>query len=104
MGRWLYRENTRLPHLVYLETGRFRVNTHIHFYISGYVWQHYRRIWTVAEKLWIEQLDRARYCVVQDDLGAGRVYAGYCWKEFDGLSAETLLTEWCYLPTHTELH
>ena len=37
LGRRLYRENTRLPRLVYVETGRFRVNTHIHFYISGYV-------------------------------------------------------------------
>ena len=57
-----------------------------------------------AEKLWIEQVDGARDCVVQDNLGADRVHAGYCWKEFDGLSAETLLTEGCYLPTHTELH
>ena len=44
LGRRLYRENIRLPRLVYVETGRFRVNTHIHFYISGYAWQHYRMI------------------------------------------------------------
>ena len=104
LGRRLYRENTRLPRLVYVETGRFRVNTHIHFYISGYAWQHYRRIWTAAENLWSKQIDGARDCVVQDNLGADRVYAGYCWKEFDGLAAETLLTECCYLPAHTELH
>ena len=37
LGRGLYRENTKLLRLVYVETGRFRVNTHVHFYISGYV-------------------------------------------------------------------
>ena len=100
----LYRENTRLPRLVYVETGRFRVNTHIHFYISGYAWQHYRMIWQTAENTWREQIDGARDCVVQDNLGADRVHAGYCWKEFDGFSAETLLTKCCYLPTHIELH
>ena len=104
LGRQLYRENTRLPRLVYVETGRFRVNTHIHFYISGYTWQHYRRIWQTAEKLWGGQIDGARDCVVQDNLGADRVPTGYCWKEFDGLVAETLLTECCYLLTLTELH
>ena len=104
LGRRLYRGNTRLPRLVYVETGRFRVNTHIHFYISGYAWQHYRMIWNTAEKLWGEQIDGARDCVVQDNLGADKVHTGYCWKEFDGLAAETLLTECCYLPAHTELH
>ena len=104
LGRRLYRENVKLPRLVYIETGRFRVNTHIHFYISGYTWQHYRRIWQTAEKTWRAQIDGARDCVVQDNLGAARVPAGYCWKEFDRLSAETLLTECCYLPTHTGLH
>ena len=104
LGRQLYRETTRLLRLVYLETGRFRVNTHIHFYISGYAWQHYRMIWQTTQKTWREQVDGARDCVVQDNLGADRVPAGYCWKEFDGLEAETLLTECCYLPVHTEIH
>ncbi len=104
LGRRLYRENMRLPRLVYVETGRFRVNTHFHFYISGYAWQHYRRIWTAAENTWRAQIDGARDCVVQDNLGTDRVHTGYCWKEFDRLSAETLLTECCYLPTHIELH
>ena len=104
LGRRLYRENVRLPRLVYVETGRFRVNTHVHFYISGYTWQHYRMIWQAAENTWREQTDGARDCVVQDNLGADRVHAGYCWKKFDGLAAETLLTECCYLPVHNELH
>ena len=65
--------NYQITALSVCGTGRFRVNTHIHFYISGYVWQHYRRIWTVAEKLWIEQVDRARDCVVQDNLGADMI-------------------------------
>ena len=103
MGRRLYRENTRLPRLVYTETGRFRVNTHFHFYTSGYVWHHYRMIWHTAEKTWREQIDGARNCVIQDNLGAHRVHAGYCWKEFDELETETLLTECCNLTTHTEL-
>ena len=104
LGRRLYRENVKLPRLVYIETGRFRVNTHIHFYISGYAWQHYRRIWQAAEKTWREQIDGAKDCVVQDNLGVHRVHAGYRWKEFDRFSSETLLTECCYLPTHTKLH
>ena len=104
LDRRLYRENTRLPRLVYVEAGRFRLNTHAHLYIGGYAWQHYRMIWQTAENTWREQIDGARDGVVQDNLGAHRVHAGYCWKEFDGFSAETLLTECCYLPTHTELH
>ena len=60
-------------------------------------------IWQAAENTWREQIDGARDCVVQDNLGAHRVH-GYCWKEFDGFSAETLMTECSYLPTHTELH
>ena len=104
LGRRLYRDNSRLRRLVYVETGRFRVNTHVHFYISGYAWQHYEMIWHTAEKTWREQIDGAKDCVVQDNLGAERVPAGYCWKEFDRLSAETLLTKCCYLPTHTGLH
>ena len=104
LGRRLYRENVKLPRLVYIETGRFRVNTHIHFYISGYALQHYRRIWHTTENTWREQIDGAKDCVVQDNLGADRVHTGYCWKEFDRLSAETLLTECCYLPTHIKLH
>ena len=100
LGRKLYRENMSLPRLVYVETGRFRVNTHIHFYISGYTWKHYRIIWHAAENTWREQIDGARDCVVQDNLGADKVHAGYCSKEFDGFSAETLMTECCYLPTH----
>ena len=104
LGRRLYRRNTRLPRLVYVETGRFRVNKHIHFFISGYAWQHYRMIWHTAKQLWSEQVDCARDCVILDDLGARRVHVGCCWKEFDWLAAETLLTECCYLPAHTELH
>ena len=80
LGRRLYRENTRLPRLVYPETGRFRVNTHIHIYISGYTWKHYRMIWQTAANTWREQIDGARDCVVQDNLGAHRVHAGYCWN------------------------
>ena len=103
LGRRLYRDNSRLRRLVYVETGRFRVNTHIHFYISGYAWHHYRMIWHTAEKTWREQIDDARNCVIQDNLGAHRVHAGYCWKEFDELETETPLTECCNLTTHTEL-
>ena len=78
LGRRLYRENNRLPRLVYTETGRFRVNTHFHFYISGYAWHHYRMIWQTTEKTWREQIDGARNCVIQDNLGAHRVHTGYC--------------------------
>ena len=41
-------------------------------------------IWHTAEKTWREQIDDARNCVIHDNLGAHRVHAGYCWKEFDG--------------------
>ena len=61
-------------------------------------------IWHAAENTWKEQVDAARDFVIQDNLGADRVHAGYCWKKFDGLAAETLLTECCYLPVHNELH
>ena len=73
LGRRLYRDNSRLRCLVYVETGRFRVNAHVHFYISSYAWQHYKMISHTAEKTWREQIDSARDCVVQDNLGTHRV-------------------------------
>ena len=97
LGRKLYRENIRLPRLVYMETGRWRVNTHIHFYIKGYEQKHCEEIWQMAENLWVELIEGAWDCVIKDNRTDGAARAGYCWKEFNDYGDEILLVDCCYI-------
>jgi hypothetical protein len=97
LGRKLYKENIRLPRLVYMETGRSGANRHIHYYIKGYEPKHYDEIKSIAEKLWVELVEGARDCVIKDNREDGDVRAGYCWKEFKDYSDETLLVDCCYI-------
>lgn len=44
-----YKENRRLPRLVFIESGRARDNTHIHFYIKGRGLKDYGKIKRFSE-------------------------------------------------------
>ena len=90
---------TRLERLVYTETGRWRINRHIHFYIKGYELFQYKIIWQQCEWLWTKLIDNARVCIVKDNLARDWELGNYCWKEFDELGTEVLLTDCCHLKT-----
>lgn len=97
LARRDYNEGTRLQRLVFLETGRNRDNTHFHFFIKGTHLTKYRHIKQVAEANWRRHIHKASDCVVLDNIGHAHERKGYCWKEFDSLSSETLLVECCHL-------
>jgi hypothetical protein len=97
LARRDYNEGTRLQRLVFLETGRNRVNTHFHFFIKGTHLTQYRHIKQAAEANWGKHIERAGNIRVLDNTGLTHERKHYCWKEFDDLSSETLLVECCHL-------
>jgi hypothetical protein len=92
-----YNEGTRLQRLVFIETGRNRVNTHIHFFIKGTHLKQYRHIKQIAEENWNRRIRQARDCVVLDNIEFIHERKGYCWKEFDSIRSETLFLPCCHL-------
>ena len=89
-----YNQGQRLERLVFVEQGRTRTNMHLHYYIKGTHWQHYRQIWTASEEIW-QHIQGAHSCVVKCNLAENSTRAGYCWKEFHSLVVQFL---------HDELH
>jgi hypothetical protein len=96
LNRRAYNAGRRLQRLVFVEQGRTRTNRHIHYYIKGTHWQHYRQIWTASEQIWTKRIERARDCVIKCNLEDAQARRGYCWKEFDALDSTVLLTECCH--------
>lgn len=87
----------RLQRLVFIEQGRLRANTHIHFFIKGFEWPHYHTIKAEAERLWPSLIETAADIRMQDNVTAYADRAGYCWKELRNLQTDLLLTECCHL-------
>jgi len=92
-----YNEGTRLQRLVFIETGRNRVNTHIHFFIKGTHLKQYRHIKQIAEGNWSRHIKQASDCVVLDNIDLIHERKGYCWKEFDSIRSEALYLPCCHL-------
>jgi len=90
-----YRNNTRLKRMAFIETGRTRTNTHIHFFIKGIEKDDYEKIWNLSIQLWAEKIKRGYNLVMRDNLRAENRRDGYCWKELDNLNKNTLLVECC---------
>ncbi len=97
LARRDYNEGRRLQRLVFIETGKYRINTHLHFFIKGTNLAHYRLIKNTCETNWRRHIERAGDCVVLDNLNLQHERKHYCWKEFDCLGSETLLLECCHL-------
>lgn len=93
-----YNANRRLHRLVFIETGKTRTNTHIHFFIKGTNLAQYRHIKAACETNWRQHISAASDCVVLDNITLAHERGGYCWKEYDSLRSETLYTECCHLP------
>ena len=92
-----YNEATRLQRLVFIETGRNRVNTHIHFFIKGTHLKQYKHIKHIAEENWNRHIKQASDCVVLDNIDLIHERKGYCWKEFDSIRSEALYLPCCHL-------
>ena len=93
LSRKALRAGQRLERQVYLERGKARTNTHLHFFIKGKVLEHYEIIQQVAERLWNEKIYGSHNCIVLDNTSVNR--NSYGWKEFNNLRAMTLLVECC---------
>ena len=94
-----YNEGRRLQRLVFIETGRNRVNTHIHFFIKGTHLRQYRHIKAACEANWTKHIFKASDILVQDNIDLIHERKGYCWKEFDRLDSQVLFTQCCHLLT-----
>ena len=92
-----YNEGRRLQRLVFIETGKSRINTHIHFFIKGTHLKQYRHIKQTAEENWKGRIRQASDCLVLDNIELIHERKGYCWKEFDSIRSETLYVPCCHL-------
>lgn len=90
-----YRNGIRLERMAFIETGKTRTNTHIHFYIKGIEKDDYKKIWRLSSQLWANKVKRGYNLVMKDNLGTENSRDGYCWKEIDNLNKITLLVECC---------
>jgi hypothetical protein len=97
LARRDYNEGRRLQRLVFIETGRNRVNTHIHFFIKGTHLKQYRHMKAACEENWTKRIGKASDVLVQDNIEFVHERKGYCWKEFDRLDSEILFTQCCHL-------
>ena len=78
-----YNENRRLKRLVFVETGRTRDNTHIHFYIKGRNLKDYKKIWRLSEEIWSDRIKKGRDLVMCDNIVSNYDRKGYTFKEAD---------------------
>ncbi len=88
-----YIENRKLDRLVFIETGRTRTNTHIHFYIKGNDYVSYRQLEEECIELWNEKIEKRHDIKMLDNLYAGNRRNGYCLKEMNNLNADVLYAE-----------
>jgi predicted pyridoxine 5'-phosphate oxidase superfamily flavin-nucleotide-binding protein len=92
-----YNEGNRLQRLVFVEGGKTRTNTHLHFLIKGHKWHHYRQICSLAPAIWAKNIIKARDLVIEENFGLGIKRGTYCWKEYDDYDADSLLVDCCHL-------
>lgn len=91
-----YDEKRRLPRLVFLEKGKSRENTHIHFLIKGTKLKQYKHIKWTAESIW-PTLINAHDILMKDATTSNVDRAIYCWKELNIRVNETLIEGCCHL-------
>ena len=83
-----YNENRRLERLVFVETGKTRTNTHIHFYIKGNDYVGYKQLEEMCEEIWDDKIEKAYEIKRFVKLNAGNKRNAYCWKEMNDLNAD----------------
>ena len=97
LSRKDYDEKRRFERLVFIETGRMRNNTHIHFFIKGRQLQDYDRIWQVSETLWPSEIKKGYNLVIKNNTDLIQERKGYCWKETYDLNKSPILYECCHI-------
>ena len=90
-------ENRRIERLVFIETGRTRTNTHIHFFIKGNDYVSYEQIEEQCEKIWIEDIEKSYDIRMDDNRYAGNRRDEYCYKEMSNLNADVLYVDCCHI-------
>lgn len=90
------RKNIYLPMMMFVERGRNRDNTHLHFFTKGYTLKHTKQIITYANEIWQSKIDYALDVVIKDEYEAQR--RTYTMKEQLALDDEILCPKACFLP------
>ena len=76
-----YREKKRLPRMVFIEKGKTGEETHMHFYIKGRKPSDYKVIKLLCEKIWAEEIHKARDILMLDNIEHNNARKYYPWKE-----------------------
>ena len=92
------RKNIYLPMMIFVERGRNRDNTHLHFFTKGYTLTHTKQIVVHANCLWQQKINNALDVVIKDEREAQR--RTYTMKEQLALDDEILSPQACYLQTY----
>lgn len=90
-------EKRRLERLVFIETGKTRTNTHMHFFIKGNDYVSYEQIVEQCEKIWIKDIKKSYEMDMRDNKYAGNRRDRYCYKEMNNLNADVLHVECCHI-------
>jgi hypothetical protein len=89
------REKIYLPALVFVEKGKNRDRTHIHWFTKGYTLKHTKDIIVNADRLWKAKIEKAMDVMILDEVEAQR--RTYTIKEQQAFDAEIISPKACYL-------
>ena len=92
-----YNNGVRLERMVFVETGRSRKNTHLHFYIKGIDEETEWKIKEICRHLWSKKIRKGFNLSISDNRSANGRLDAYCWKEQKDLNNEVLAVGSCYL-------
>lgn len=96
------RQNTYLPSLTFVEQGKQRDNTHIHFFIKGYTLQNEKDISYYSYRIWDRQyIDNANNVVLKAQYEGQRLTYGL--KEQHALDDEIISPKACFIPTKQKI-
>ena len=90
------RQGKYLTTLMFVEQGKDRKNTHIHFFIKGYTLNHTKGIIYNANRNWKSKMDNASDVLILDEREAER--RTYTMKEQLALDDEIIIPKACFLP------
>jgi hypothetical protein len=90
------REGTYLPMMTFIERGKNRDKTHIHFFIKGYTLKQTKGIIYHSNRIWQSKIDCSLDLVIKDELEAQR--RTYTMKEQLSYDDEILCPNACYIP------
>jgi hypothetical protein len=94
------RQNTYLPMMMFVERGKQRDNTHLHFFTKGYTLKHTKQIITLADKIWKKRIDYSLDVLIKDEHEAQR--RTYTMKEQLALDDDIISPKACFLPTNPQ--